>query len=328
MQNELSDQLKNALSAHHDGGSGVLVAVSGGKDSMTLMALLKGLQSELSHSIIVAHYDHGWRAESEQDAIFVMEEAARMGFSCILGRPERPPTDSEKTESIAREQRYQFLTRTAQEHNCGTVLTAHTADDQVETVLHNILRGTGLAGLSGMSRMRFLDDEIRLVRPLIDASRSEIDRYAEQAAIPFREDSTNSALKYTRNLIRHEVLNCLESKGFESTRDSILRLSRQADDAQQTIIWIAKEVVERALLCSSPDRIELSCEVLESFPRHLVREVFVEIWRRQEWARQEMGYADWDRLAELVSTPGRFQVSGPVDCRQKRGKIFLERHSG
>jgi tRNA(Ile)-lysidine synthase len=176
--------------------------------------------------------------------------------------------------------------------------------------------------------MRLLDDEIRLVRPLLDTTRSEIDRFAEQAEVPFREDSTNSTLKYTRNMIRHEVLNWLESKGFENTRDSILKLSRQADDAQQTLVWVATDVVKRALLGSSPDRIELSCEVLEPFPRHLVREVFVEIWRQQEWPRQQMGYADWDRLAELVGTTGRFQVSGPVDCRQKRGKILLERNSG
>ncbi len=295
---------------------------------MVLMTLLRDVQQEFSTKVTVAHYDHGWRANSEQDAIFVMEESARMGFSCVLGRPEAPPTDAKKTETNARTQRYQFLLETAREHRCDSVLTAHTADDQVETVLHNILRGTGMAGLAGMNGSRPLDKGVQLIRPLLDVSRNEIDDYAEQNMVPFREDSTNDSLKYTRNLIRHEVLRWLESKGFGTTRDSILRLSRQADEVQETLVWVVNELLDRALLSSSIETIELSCEALETLPRHLVREVFVEVWRKQGWPRQQMGFSEWDRLAELVHTSDRFHVSGRIDCRQKRGKILLERESG
>ena len=295
---------------------------------MVLMTLLREVQQEFSTKVAVAHYDHGWRPDSEQDAIFVMEESARMGFSCILGRPETSPTDAEKTEANAREQRYQFLTKTARKHNCDSVLTAHTADDQVETVLHNVLRGTGLAGLAGMNWMRPLSEEIQLIRPLLDVSRDEINEYAHANSVPFRDDSTNDSLKYTRNLIRHEVLNWLESKGFGTTRDSVLRLSRQADEVQQTLVWVVNEVLDRALVSSSAKTVELSVDALESLPKHLLREVFVEIWRRQGWPRQQMGFVEWERLADLVHSSDRFHVSGRIDCRQKRGKIFLERDSG
>lgn len=277
---------------------------------MVLMTLLREVQQESSTKVTVAHYDHGWRDESEQDAIFVMEESARMGFSCILGRPEAPPTDAEKTEANAREQRYLFLTKTARKHNCDSVLTAHTADDQVETVLHNVLRGTGLAGLAGMNWTRPLSDKVQLIRPLLDVSRDEINEYAHANSVPYRDDSTNDSLKYTRNLIRHEVLNWLESKGFETTRDSILRLSRQADEVQETLVWVVKEVLDRALLSSSSEIIELSCEVLESLPRHLVREVFVEIWRRQGWPRQEMGFVEWERLGDSYTRLTGFMFRG------------------
>ena len=97
---------------------------------MVMMHLLS-LMRELEGRVSVAHYDHGWRPESEQDAIFVMEEAARYGFSCHLGRPEQRPAADEQTEEQARKVRYNFLTETARKHGCEVLLTAHHADDQV-----------------------------------------------------------------------------------------------------------------------------------------------------------------------------------------------------
>lgn len=328
MPDDLEARFAQALRRLEMTSGGCLLAVSGGKDSMVLMTLANRLSEEFAGPVVVAHYDHGWRPDSEQDAIFVMEQAAWAGFPCLLGRPEKPPAESEKTESYARQQRYEFLIETAREQNCQFVVTAHTADDQVETVLHHILRGTGLAGLAGIKPSRELDGDLTLVRPLLQVSREEIDRFAEQNHVPFREDSTNSSTDYTRNRLRHDVLPWLEERGFESVKESLMRLSAQASDFQESLDWVANEVLDRAIVECSPEACELSVEDLSFLPRHLLREVFVQLWRRQDWPRQEMGFADWDRLAALVSEPTRFHLAGKIDCRQKQGKILLERSSG
>ncbi|MBD3675487.1 MAG: tRNA lysidine(34) synthetase TilS [Planctomycetaceae bacterium] len=328
MSDQLIQTLKAALNRSCGSESRFLAAISGGLDSAVLMALLAHIREEMSLEIVIAHYDHQWRPESERDAIFVMEEAARYGFSCLLGRPEHLPEEAEKNEATAREQRYEFLLQTALMQGCPVVLTAHTADDQVETVLHNILRGTGLAGLSGMKPVRSLDSEVSLVRPLLDVTRAELESFATEKKVPYREDSTNQSLDYTRNLIRHEVLEWLESKGFESNRESILRLSRQADDIQKSLVWVVGEVLERAVVSLSEEEVVLASEVLESLPRHLLRELFVELWRREGWPRQQMGFSEWDRLADLVQKPDRFHLPGRIDCRHKRGKILLTREPG
>jgi tRNA(Ile)-lysidine synthase len=328
MTDELEERFQQAI--HTLGGTtgGCLLAVSGGKDSMVLMALANRLRGIFTGPLVVAHFDHGWRPESEQDAIFVMEQAAWAGFPCELGRPQTSLEEQTKTESIARQQRYDFLIRTAKEQNCQFVAAAHTADDQVETVLHHILRGTGLSGLAGMNPSRELVCDLLLIRPLLKVSRAEIDRYAQKHKIPFREDPTNASTDFTRNRIRHEVLPWLEQQGFEAVRDSLQRLSVQASEVQQSLEWVANEVLDRAVVEQSPEICVLNAEEMSFLPRHLLREVFVQLWRRQDWPRQEMGFADWDRLAGLVSEPTRFQVAGKIDCRQKRGRILLERNPG
>lgn len=326
MTDELEGQFHQAVQTLGLTTGGSLLAVSGGKDSMALMALANRYREMFARPPVVAHFDHGWRPESERDAIFVMEGAAWAGFPCVLGRPEKPPAEQQKTESIARQQRYEFLIRTASAQDCQFVVTAHTADDQVETVLHHILRGTGLAGLAGMNPTRELVRDVSLIRPLLKVSRAEIDRYAERHQIPYREDSTNASTDFTRNRIRHEVLPWLEQQGFDAVRESLQRLSVQASEVQQSLEWVASEVLDRATVEQSPEICVLNVEEMSFLPRHLLREVFVQLWRRQDWPRQEMGFADWDRLAGLVNEPTRFQVAGKIDCRQKRGRILLERN--
>ena len=325
MTGPLIPTLKSELSRLCPGESRYLVAVSGGIDSAVLMRGMAEVCAEKSLEIVVAHYYHQWRPESEQDAIFVMEEAAEHGFSCQLGRSEIPPIDSEKTESLAREQRYEFLRKTALKQKCPIILMAHTADDQVETVLHHLLRGTGLSGLTGMNPIRELDEEIRLVRPMLTIPRPEVERYAAKHGVVYREDDTNRSLEYTRNLIRHEVLKWLESQGFDSTRESILRLSQQAGDVQASLEWVVEDILSRVVVSSSVERVELSIDALREVPRHLQREVFVALWKRNHWPRQNMGFSEWERLAELIETGDRFHLPGKIDCRQKRGKIILQR---
>ena len=165
-----------------------VVAVSGGVDSVALLHML-ATQPELD--IVVAHFDHGIRDDSSDDAKFVGDLAAGYGFKFETKREE---LGKQASEELARERRYKFLRDVAARHN-GRIITAHHADDVIETVAINATRGTGWRGLSVM------DSDI--VRPLLNMSKEHIINYAKNQGLKWREDSTNSSDKYMRNRIRH-----------------------------------------------------------------------------------------------------------------------------
>ena len=206
------------------GGTGttVVVGVSGGADSVTLLHLLAGLREVWSIELVAAHLDHGLRAESEDDAAFVA--AISQGWEVPLesaALPRGALAGGGNVEAGARRARYRFLAEIASRHRADgktvEVAVAHTANDQAETVLMNLIRGSGLDGLAGMRAARplFVDDRpvpgVRLVRPLLGATRDEILQYLAQQRLPWREDPSNRDRSLVRNRLRHEVLPQLEA---------------------------------------------------------------------------------------------------------------------
>src|SRR3569623_1408931 len=147
----------------------VLVAVSGGADSVALLRGMAALRRSGPGRLIVAHFNHALRAAAAEDERFVVELCRELGLVCEVGRSrvaERAAECGDGVEAAARHARYEFLQATADRLGARYVATAHTADDQAETILHRILRGTGLAGLSGMSRSRPLGQAVPLLRPM------------------------------------------------------------------------------------------------------------------------------------------------------------------
>lgn len=208
-------------------GGRVLCAVSGGADSMCLLHLLLARGTD----VVAAHFEHGIRgAESLADAAFVERWCRERGIECVVGHGDVPGCASENglgIEEAARRLRYAFLERTAEEKGCGCIATAHNADDNAETMIFNLCRGTGLAGLRGIPERRG-----SIVRPLLGVTRAEIERYLEDNGIPHVEDSTNSSDDYSRNLIRHRVTPALREINPEMVRAAArtARLLRQDED--------------------------------------------------------------------------------------------------
>lgn len=159
--------------------------------------------------VTAAHFEHGIRgAESLRDAAFVERWCRERGIPFVLGRGDAPAYAAEKglsLEQAARELRYAFLTETAEARGAELILTAHTLDDNAETLLFNLVRGSGTAGLAGIPKRRG-----SILRPLLGVSRAEIEAYLRENAVPHVEDSTNETDDYTRNLLRHRVLPVLE----------------------------------------------------------------------------------------------------------------------
>ncbi len=186
-------------------GARVLCAVSGGADSMALLSLLLGLREERGLEIVAAHFEHGLRGEeSLRDMAFVEAWCRERGVPCVTERGDtRALAASEhlSLEEAARRLRYDFLERTADALGCERIATAHTADDNAETLLLNLLRGSGAAGLCGIPPRRG-----RIVRPLLETERAEILSYLEERGLPHVEDASNGDESFRRNRLRRAIL--------------------------------------------------------------------------------------------------------------------------
>jgi len=196
-----------------DPGARILLGVSGGPDSMCLLDVL----CSLDYSVIVGHLDHGLRAESAADAVKVAGEAQKRGLAFVTRRVNVNAMAKEaklSVEEAARTARYEFLFGQAAQQEAQAVAVAHTADDQVETVLMHLLRGSGLAGLKGMF-YRSLPSEwnvtIPLLRPMLGTWRSEVEAYCREHHLETLTDATNTDITYFRNRLRFELIPCLQS---------------------------------------------------------------------------------------------------------------------
>jgi tRNA(Ile)-lysidine synthase len=216
--------VRDYIRAHHIFAPGpVVVAVSGGADSTALLLTLAELADELGIVIHVAHFDHRTRPkESAEDADFVAKLANRVGAPIRVGRADKPT----KTEDTARTARYDFLRRAAREIGATAIATGHTRDDQAETVLLHLTRGSGLVGLAGMRPLR---DGI--ARPLLAIGRTETVAVCRAARIRPRKDPTNRSLKFARNRVRLEVIPEL-AKINPRASEAIARLAEAAAELQ------------------------------------------------------------------------------------------------
>jgi tRNA(Ile)-lysidine synthase len=299
----------------------VLVAVSGGADSVALLRGLHELRDDLKLSLQVAHLDHQLRGQAARDdSDWVERLCQKLTIPCTIGRADiagMAQHSGRGIEEAARDERYRFLEETARTHDCRTIALAHTADDQAETILHHILRGTGLAGLSGIPRERALDSGIRLVRPLLDVERSVVLDYLSRVGQEFREDESNRDETYTRNRLRHELLPRLAEQYNPQIRETLRRLGEQAAQAQSALEALAADLLERVFESASAEGCRLKWQPLAGVPRHLIREALSQLWRQQNWPRQKMGFEQWDALAEIALNGGAATFPGKIDVRRE-----------
>ena len=214
-----------------EGASSVVVAVSGGLDSMTLMHLLRFAGAARSLPLHAAHVDHRMRAESGADAEWLADVCDEWGVEYHLRTAPRPV----RTEAEGRDLRYACFADVARDLGAGTVvMTAHTADDQAETVLFRAVRGSGPRGLAGIRPGR----SPSLVRPLLPFPRRELEAYAAAHDVPHREDPSNRSRRWTRNRIRHEILPALEAAvpGAARALVSLAESSRGESAALDTLL--------------------------------------------------------------------------------------------
>jgi tRNA(Ile)-lysidine synthase len=279
----------------------VLVAVSGGGDSVALLRGLAALKQTGEGRLIVAHVNHKLRgADSDGDQEFVEQLGRQLGLACevAVASVELVGGRGQGLESLARKARYAALEEMAGRVGARFVVTAHTADDQAETILQRILRGTGLRGLGGMPRCRRLGPAT-LLRPLLEISRAELADYLADLGQAFRVDASNRDMRFTRNRIRRELLPLLTAHYNPAIVRALLRLGELAGESQSWIEVTVRDVSERCSRTVGGD-VHLDLSIMDGQPPHLIREVLREVWRRQGWPLAAMGYSEWESLAEMI----------------------------
>lgn len=218
-------RVKNFIEKYKLSGT-FIVAFSGGYDSMCLLDVL----NKLRYDIAAVHLNHNWRGEESLAEAKVCEEfCTSRGIKFYT---ETLPDNIEKTETAAREARYKFFKRCAEKFNSKTVFTAHNFDDNAETVLYRIIKGTGIAGLQGIAERRDI-----YYRPLLSISREEIEKYCRQNNLHPNNDSSNSDTKYKRNLIRHKILPLMKEINPKVTNaiNSLSDIAKQEDEQTNSI---------------------------------------------------------------------------------------------
>jgi tRNA(Ile)-lysidine synthase len=311
-------RVERRLARRRDGGPGTawVVAVSGGSDSVGLLRVVEALASGLGLRLSVAHLDHGARGEaSRADAAFVADLAASLGLPFDLGHWQ--PTRPGHFEADARRARYAWLAEVARGRGAAVIAVGHTRDDQAETVLHRIVRGTGLRGLAGIPRCRPLADGLALVRPLLNVRRDEIRAYLAAIGQPYRNDASNSDTTRTRARIRHDLLPRLTRDYNPRVDDALVRLATLAASTTRGLDRRLDEL-ERAATMAGSDRgrIVLDRPILLRSPRFERAELLRHVWGRAGWPEAGMDARRWRRLAAIAnksqvraSFPGGIEIS-------------------
>lgn len=274
------------------GDRGVVAAVSGGADSV---AMLRALHAVGARRLSVAHLDHNARGEeSAADARFVAALAESLGLPLDLGAWS--PTRAAHFEADARQARYAWLAEVAKSRQAAFVAAGHTRDDQAETILFRILRGTGPSGLAGIPRTRRLDDSVVLIRPLLHVSRFDLRTYLQSLGQSHREDDSNADLSRSRSRIRHDLLPRLAAQYNPRVAEALVRLGGLAAEAERAWARGWGRLERLSVLRADGDGIILRRDVFEALPRHVRVEVLRRAWRRLGWPEQGVDEARWRRL--------------------------------
>jgi tRNA(Ile)-lysidine synthase len=296
-------------------GHRLLAAVSGGVDSMVLLDALVCLRERLGIRVHVAHIHHGLRGRAaDADAAFVTAEAARRGLGVSIARldpGERRPGES--VQAWARAARYRHLDAIAERVGASHIAVAHTQDDQAETVLLNLLRGTGPRGLAGIPPTRR-----RILRPLLQVSRVEVEAYASSRQVGFRTDASNTSDAYRRNRVRHHLLPLLAKEYNPRIVESLAGLAglmREDDSAlaEQADRLLAKSgrVVDRTVI--------LDAATLAAAPPSVVRRAFHGAFQQASQAAHSLTRRHLDAMRGLLSGGGMVRLPGGL-VGQRAGK--------
>lgn len=338
----LLEQLSESLPVARFAGVETILAVSGGADSVAMLHLVHALwahRSSLASSpstslkhLAVVHFNHRLRGEaSDGDQDFVVQISGSLGLPCVVNEAHEsavPAGNSPTDEASLRTARYRFLQQTAEQLGARYVLVAHTADDNIETMLHHLFRGSGPAGLAGIAPYRELGQDVMVVRPLMTMRREQLRGMLQDNGYAWREDGSNQDERYQRNWLRATLLPLLRQR-YPHVDDALLRTidsQRMIHDRleAEALAWIDRNVEfsteEVRCLRGAIDLAKLSaaCRI---------------IWDRMCWPRRDMTNKHLRQIHAVVSQsrsdspvkPASFTLPGAIQCEVSRSHVRFHR---
>ena len=303
-------------------GDGILAAVSGGADSVCLLLVLKELEAELGIRLAAFHLNHGLRGEeADRDEAYVRELCERLNVPLVVVREDVRAASSEhgwSEEEAGRILRYRHLEQAAKEMDCQRIATAHHRDDQAETVLMNLFRGSGLKGLGGIRPVRGT-----IIRPLLEVSRQEIEAYLYKKEVTWCEDSTNGEIVYERNKIRNVLLPWLEEEINEQAAAHILKTASFASQADAYFVSQAETILE-AFSVQERAFIRIPVHILDEQPDILRSYVIRAMIRRIADSEKDISARHVDAIGRLTGPGGGVEADLPYGLKAVRGYEYLE----
>ena len=321
--------------------SHILMAVSGGQDSLCLARLLIDLQPKWHWRLGLVHCDHHWRPDSAENAKHVMALAERWGVQGWLERAIAPPN----REAAARDWRYQIFAKIAQDQGYGHVVTGHTMSDRAETILYNLVRGTGTDGLGTLPWGRPLAkpllinkpnigshleetaaSQISLVRPLLNMTRQETSEFCQAQQLPIWEDSSNQDLTFRRNRIRQELMPYLQKQFNPKVEQALAQLAEITAAETDYLSTQANALFEKSVARKGEDCWEIECDRINQAPLALQRRVIKQALENA--TSRPPSFLHIEKLSTLLSAPNGSQTDPFPDgwnATVKKPHILLTR---
>ncbi|MGH7496355.1 MAG: tRNA lysidine(34) synthetase TilS [bacterium] len=290
------------------------MAVSGGVDSCVLLDLLQQVRAEWELQLTVGHVHHGLRGEAaDRDALFVAALAAQHGLPILTERVEvqnYAHRHRVSLETAGRKLRYRALDRMRQQCGASILVTGHHRDDQVETVLAHLLRGSGWRGLAGMSSRNLLPkSEMEILRPLLSFSRKQILGYAQERKLAWREDHTNTEVQFQRNRIRHELLPLLRQRFNPGVETQLLRLANISSQTEAYLEHVTQEALAEVTVTQEIGKIVLDLQRFWKYFRVIQAGMVRFTIRRLLNAEVTLTFAETARIVDLLLPPANQRMA-------------------
>jgi tRNA(Ile)-lysidine synthase len=313
-------------------GARWVIGVSGGPDSTLLLHAMQDLSQRagLEWKLFVAHLHHGLRgAEADADEVFVAQLAEQLGLPLHTERADiglKAQQQGGSTEEVARDYRYTFLERVALQTGSDLVAVAHHADDNAETILHRICRGTGLRGLAGITDVRPIraGSRVRLVRPLLNQRRAAIEELCQARGLQTRTDSTNRSPEFTRGRVRNVIMPLLAEQLNPNVSEALLRLAEHARWLGTYLEDAAARIFDTLVISEGPRRVVLNTRALLGKQRIIQAEVLRRAIALVVAGEQDLGFAHIEAILRLAEDPAsgkEIHVPGPVVVRKQYDRL-------
>lgn len=333
MSSELVDKIRNTIRKYRmlDKHDSVLVGLSGGADSVVLLHALVHIGQDYNLKIYIAHIDHMFRGEeSKGDMKFCLDMAESMGLTAFCEEKNIPRIAKEKgisSEEAARIERYEFFFRVARENSINKIAVGHTIDDQAETVLMRMIRGSGMSGLRGMDPVKEMKG-MTVIRPLIGVTRREIEDFIREQGVKYRHDSSNEEVVFTRNKVRHELIPYLEDRFNPNIKEVLVNMAenlRAEDD------FLDKFSSRKFKIMSKKNRsgdISVDMGKFKKQPAAIRKRIVRSALRELKGDLRRFTYQHWKEIEELLGARpvnSIVDLPGGIDIKKEKGVIVFKR---